>query len=201
MSDPFKSTLFVIEHLIAGALTAAAFFLVLITIFGYNWAVTVSHFAGTASGLFLVLAVAYPLGIVMDELVDTLSDPLTKRIRNRVFAAANLKSDDLTAIRLMLEVQNDFVQEILLYIRMRIRISRCAAFNALLLTVSGLLFTYIRLGDSAMRNRLGLVEIVSGLLLSGLAAWTWSRFTAKFVTRLLQVHQQYLRTQPRQGAS
>ncbi|WP_200249882.1 hypothetical protein [Thiococcus pfennigii] len=139
-----------------------------------------------------MLAVAYPIGIFIDEAADFLLDKVSKRIRNRRFSQYNLdpSNDNLTAFLLLQGTDNEFVRSYFNYIRMRIRVSRCAFINFALLIVAAIIF--VTASGKASWVIMSFVVLV-GTMLAGLALWSWYRFSdlfAKQVSRMYQAKQQ-----------
>ncbi|HQL40512.1 MAG TPA: hypothetical protein PKV95_13640, partial [Anaerolineaceae bacterium] len=72
----------------------------------------------------------------------------------------------------------------------RIRISRSAVVNFVLITISAVVFTVTRLQQVTVlpTSLLLLIEIAAGGFMIGLAWWAWNHITHTFARRIAQIY-------------
>lgn len=182
-----STTAVIVEHLIAGLHALLWIFILVITFAGYHWIdlSAVKDFAALLT--FLVLAAAYPIGVFIDEAADFVFDNASMKMRDACFDEYGLdKSDDkLTAFVLLQISSNEFLRSYLNYIRMRIRISRSAAINFLLLTIALLAFT---INNGQPSWRILFIELSLGLALTALSFWSWQRVSRLFAKQVSRAY-------------
>ena len=171
-----KTTQIILEHLIAGIQASTWIVLIILTLFGFDWIdLEVSQFQNTI-GLAILLSFVYPFGIIVDNLADSLLKGREKRIR------ASITGGSQSMRGLLTKTQDQGLEEYFDYLRMRIRICRSAFLNIILITISLLLFTIIRLAGHLKISLVAVIfsELIIGILLTGIAYYSWRLLTQSF---------------------
>lgn len=142
-----STTAVIIEHLISGLQAALWIILLMLVVFGYSWVPWEQLKSIPAEVTITAFAVIYPIGIFFDEVADRVFHLWTDKVRQSRLQREELspEDEDITAMYLLQRTNDEFLKSYFNYIRMRIRISRCAAFNFGLTTFSVVLFTMLRL--------------------------------------------------------
>lgn len=186
-----STTALFFEHLIAGLQATVWLLLLILLLFGFDWMAlnVVQDFMALLT--FVGLAIAYPIGIFVDELADFLFKPWMKRIRRRRYAREGVEPDavNMTAFYVLQRIDDEFLKTYFNYIRTRIRVSRSSAFNLALMTLMGVLFTLVRLNDAAKFIPVLMAEILMGSLLTGGAIWVWREVTDTFSKQIVRAYQ------------
>jgi len=176
-----------IEHLISGVQVAIWVFLLFLSVFGFDW-IDIEQ----VKDLQLIIAVVllpfvYPLGIIVDNVIDELLQPIHKRIRNKY-----MTDKSQSTAKLLTMLPNDHIAGQLDYIRRRIRISRSTFVNMIVITISLLLFTLTRLNDALGDDLYKAVvfEVVLGSIFVYLAWNSWTDFTNTQYKRVKDIYDQ-----------
>lgn len=152
---------FFLEVAIVGAGATVWFFLATLSIAGYRW---INPELFDAEGLLLlVLPIAFILGIIVDELGDSLAGKFKGPIRKRELGEARAKK----MISLRREAYlSAYDKQALDYARRRLRIARGWIVNSLALVVTLNTFIWFQLPGSSSRAPLALWGSVGALLLA-----------------------------------
>ena len=123
-----STTLLMIEYLLAGLLAIAALVLFMSGLgVDLRWLATLAK-ANDLLGATLVFALAYPVGVFVDETADQLGARLRKRLRHQ----EGLKVGQTVQAIMTLAPTAHFVHRLFEHKRTRIRIARCMAFTCIL---------------------------------------------------------------------
>jgi len=186
------TTVLFIEHLITGIQSGVWIGLIILTYFGTEWVQLDSIKSFGMVGVFLALSFLYPLGIFVDNLADGAFKRWSKDIRDRTMRTESL--DGISpAMEILKGADKEFIMAYISYIRTRVRISRSAALNFGLITLSATVFTVVRLHDLPKPQFLRLLgfEIVTGAAITVLALLSWHSITATFAKRVVQASMIY----------
>lgn len=184
------TTALLIEHLIGGVQALAWFALLVFTLFGFHW-IDINKLKGTeAFVLPLLLAMAYPFGVFIDNLADDIFKSVEKRVTSSVLKAEGLSGKRFTVMQLMDSENREFAREYLGYVRTRVRLSRSTALNFLLITFSSVAFTIHRLQPMLGGSIWVIVtyEAVIGLVVILLAIRSWFRSSQTFSKQLIRAY-------------
>lgn len=176
-----------IEHLISGVQVAIWVFLLFLSVFGFDW-INIEQI----KDLQLIIAVfllpfVYPLGIIVDNVVDELLQPVHKKIRNKYMTDKNQSTAKLLTI-----LPNEHIAGQLDYIRRRIRISRSTFVNMIVITISLVIFTAARLSDMLGNDLYKALafEVVLGGIFVYLSWNSWTDFTNTQYKRVKDIYDQ-----------
>ena len=129
------------------------------------------------------IAFAYPLGIIVDRMADSIFHPLDLRIRAKVLRGSKPRP---ARMRLYILAKNEGVALFLDYIRSRLRIARSTSLNLVLLTLSAAVFL-------TTRNLTGELEVIplvaSGVMLGLASLFAWYRISRTYYKRLRQAYE------------
>jgi len=173
-----STTSVLIEHLLSGIQAMAWFTLLTLSIFGFEW-IDPEKFKGFETALsFASLAIIYPLGVFMDNLSDTILSKRVKKLKIR-----HIKNEKLN-IGYVLDAASGPLREYFTYIRMKIRICRVTFLNFILITITLVFFTLIRLNslvnDSDSMISIVFWEIATGLFIILFPLWNWNAITNNY---------------------
>ena len=181
-----STTAVIIEHLISGLQAILWVFLLVLAVFGYEWVPLEQVKSISPEVTVVAFAIVYPIGIFFDEVADRVFHPWTNKIRQSRLQREGLKAEDgdITAFYLLQRTDDEFLRSYFNYIRMRIRISRSAAFNFGLTTFLAVVFTSLRL---SVGWKVIAMELFLGSSLTLLAVFAWYRFSDTFVKQIARV--------------
>lgn len=171
-----KTTQIILEHLIAGIQASTWIVLVILTLFGFDWIdLEINQFQNTIA-IAILLSFVYPFGIIVDNLADSLLKGREKKIR------ASIPGGGQSMRGLLTKTQDQGLEEYFDYLRMRIRICRSAFLNIILITISLLLFTVIRLSSHLKVSLSAAIfsELIIGVALTTIAYYSWFLLTKSF---------------------
>ncbi len=134
--------------------------------------------------LILALTVAYPLGVMFDNLTDLILSPLDARIARKLTGGFRYSMWEL-----VVKAKNERLLDYFEYVRRRIRITRSAIFNFPLITISLISYTSSNadiLADSLSRIRL--IEAIIGTIVTALAISNWINLTQKFRKQIINAY-------------
>lgn len=184
------TTALLIEHLISGVQATVWLILLSLTVFGYRW-FNIDSLKGTEAYFIpLLLAIAYPLGVFVDNLADDLFKRTERKLTRKVLESEGLKGIRLTMMQVMGNADRDFAREYFAYVRSRVRLSRSTALNFLLITFIGISFTSLRL-NIALDGWLWFVvtgEALLGTIVVLLALRSWFSSSQTFTKQMVRAH-------------
>ncbi len=134
--------------------------------------------------LLLGLAIAYPLGVMLDNLSDRILSPLEDRIAKRIMG-----NTSFTIMEMEIRTKNERLLDYFEYVRRRIRITRTAIFNFPLIAVATIAFTISNpslFPDLFMPTII--VEATVGTLATVLALMNWIDLSQKFRRQIVRAH-------------
>ncbi|MBC8554680.1 MAG: hypothetical protein H8D23_34140 [Candidatus Brocadiales bacterium] len=176
-----STTVLFIEHLITGFQASIWIVLFILTIFGYEWInlFDLEKYATVITLLFI--SFVYPLGVFIDNIADDLLKPWNRMIRSKYIQDENQSARSLLAM-----TKDEVMAEYLGYVRTRIRISRSAFVNFLLISIMICIFTATKLRDALgiMYWRVLVIELIIGIILTGLALLAWFRISHTFAMQI-----------------
>lgn len=188
-----KTTQIILEHLISGIQGIVWITLVGLSILGLD--VLSYKLIGVYENLVLALLVAlvYPLGIIIDNISDELLKSSEDAIRSRVPGGNQ-------SMRYLLTYHKDLnMEEFFDYIRMRIRICRSTFFNLFCITISLVVFTIVRWNSLELKASMGQVlttELVIGLSLVLMAYYSWYLLTISFAKKIAKRYEEIGKAKP-----
>jgi len=184
------TTALLIEHLISGVQATVWLILLSLTVFGYHW-FNIDNLKRTEAYFIpLLLAIAYPLGVFVDNLADDLFKRTERKLTSKVIELEGLKGIRLTMMQVMGNADRDFAREYLAYVRSRVRLSRSTALNFLLITFIGISFTSLRL-SIVLDEWIWFVvigEALLGTIVVLLALRSWFSSSQTFTKQMVRVH-------------
>lgn len=136
-----RTTALVVEHLAIGIQATIWILLFLFSFWSYDWLFSLATYHQILS-LIPALALAYPLGIFIDELSDWLFKCWSKRIRIQ-----HLPENERTTFGLLIILKDNSTSQYFQYLRGRIRMSRSTAVNAFFTAIGTIIFTKQHLAD------------------------------------------------------
>ena len=183
-----STTTVFVELLIIGLESVAWLSLLISSLFGLDWLTTIAGIFEKADvfATIAVIGLAYVVGIVVDEICDSLIEPWAKRIRESVQSDTKLKMWDVQAYVFS---HSEVATSQLGYMRSRLRILRSSIFNIPLIIVFALLFLWTRAAVTA-DLKAGITWFISvvGLLLVGCALFVYRRITLSYWLRTLSIY-------------
>lgn len=141
--------------------------------------------APIALGIILVVF-AYPFGIIMDRISDSMLGFFEKSIRNK-YLKARLKEREMEVVkasylRLKILMEGGEVAEFINYQRHRIRVVRSTAFNLAIISVGVVLYIAKTIEINTGLWILG--TLITGIITTGGALYAWYRISAAYYKRL-----------------
>ncbi|HOU45046.1 MAG TPA: hypothetical protein PLS77_10375 [Anaerolineaceae bacterium] len=184
------TTVLFIEHLISGIQAGIWLILFMLSILGLKFLESLRWNGYESLLLIILLSLLYPLGVFVDELADALFSRANRRIRTKIMKAEGLENTSFSIMNLLRSENDEYLANYLGYIRTRIRISRSAVVNFVLITISAVVFTVTRLQQVTVlpTSLLLLIEIAAGGFMIGLAWWAWNHITHTFARRIAQIY-------------
>jgi hypothetical protein len=178
-----NSTQLFIEQLLSGFLTLIAIALIFASIFDLNFG-DISSYSDYEGIIFLlIVACSYPLGIFSDNLADEILKKWEKRIKLKAhFGNPQGQTDlemEISIGEILRVADSEWLSLYYTYSRKRIRVSRSAAFNILLLTPSIIAFL-IGNNDFGPAWKISLGVFIIGMVLFSIAIWNWFNLTKDF---------------------
>jgi hypothetical protein len=152
-----------VELIIIGIGTAIWLFLLLLSVFGYDW-IPLEE-ASSLAALIPALSVVYVLGIVIDRVADTVFDKLWNPSHLRkVYDKQEEYFDD----KQLIYIHPGRLGNLMEYGRSRLRICRGWALNGALILVSLNIFIWTRIHDYYLRPKLSVFcSLIIGLFTYG----------------------------------
>lgn len=175
-----RTTALVVEHLAIGIQATIWILLFLFSFWSYDWLFSLATYYQILS-LIPALALAYPLGIFIDELSDSLFECWDDKIRMRHSAGS-----ERNTFRLLILLKDPSTSQYFQYLRGRIRMSRSTAVNAFFTTIGTIIFTNQHLADilGASLTSAIMWEIGVGAMIISLSIFTWWRASKTFRKRV-----------------
>jgi hypothetical protein len=168
------TTVLFIEHLITGFQAFVWLTLLIFSLFGFDW-FSIARIKGLETGVaILIISMMYPIGVFIDELADKAFKPWERKIKNKIRDEHGI--DDSLSVWILLATTKDEMQARYLgYVRTRIRISRSAALNFALITVTSIIFTFTRLKAvlGSILWKLIIFEFILGTIITIVAIYSW----------------------------
>jgi hypothetical protein len=177
-----RTTALVVEHLAIGIQATIWILLFLFSFWNYDWLFSLAPFHQILF-LLLAFAIAYPLGISIDEFSDTLLNCWSERIRIK-----HLPENGRNTFNLLVALKDPSTSQYFQYLRGRIRMSRSTAVNALFTTIGAVIFTKQRLDNIFGASLMSAIiwEIAVGAVIISLSLFTWWRVSNTFRKRVRQ---------------
>jgi len=171
-----NTTLLFVEIFIAGVQGLIWVVLLTLTLTGYQWVINLK-FQEIGNWSFLISALifsfAYSLGIIIDRTVNTLYHRWDKKIGSQYFPA---QAKSLSVVRFQLE--NEYLNKQLEYVRTRLRIARASSLNYLLITIFSItLISSLDFLTWVQKWRYCIVTAVIGALLILMFVASWASLT------------------------
>jgi len=183
-----STTTVFVELLIIGLESLVWLALLISSLFGLDWVPTIVSTFEKADvfATIAVIGLAYIVGIVVDEICDSLIEPWAKRIRDSVQNDTKLKMWDIQAYVFS---HSEVATSQLGYMRSRLRILRSSIFNIILVVVFALVFLWTR-AAVAVDLKAGLTWFISaaGLLSVGCALFVYRRVALSYWLRALGIY-------------
>ncbi len=168
-----STTLLFVELLIAGIQVLIWFVLLILTVFGYEWALTLPVQAMHDWQILItaaLLSFVYVLGILFDRLADVIFSKWDRAIAYQRFPDA---PHAFSVVRFQISKDNEYLNHQFEYTRSRLRIARASSLNFAITTILALIFVATRLTGIQDLSRLFIFIAVTGIFLTGLATLTW----------------------------
>lgn len=128
----------------------------------------------------LLLPIAYPLGVFVDNLADALFAGRERKLRG-----AQVPDNKKSVMALLVVTRDPFLTQHFEYGRVRIRISRSSALNFSLLTIASVVFTIANFHSrGGILITIIVIESVLGIALTSLALYSWQHVTKSQSLRL-----------------
>jgi hypothetical protein len=133
-----------------------------------------------------VLACSYTIGTLFDRFADLIFSKWNERLRRKIIPNPEVP---IVVMRYTAAADNEYLNRLFEYTRSRLRIARASALNFPLISMGFLVYFWPRLGSHAPGLKPGIVLLVaiSGVLLTGLALFSWQRLT-KIYFQLVRVN-------------
>jgi hypothetical protein len=177
-----------VELIVIGLEGLAWITLLLCSLFGLNWLMTLVAACEKAEALSTVVigSLAYFVGIVVDEVCDFVLGPWSSRIRESLREKGQ---PEMWAIQAYVFCHSEVATEQLAYMRSRIRICRSSIFNAALTTLLGLVFLW-KQSPIMGRSMTGLVlaGLLAGTLTAGVTAFVFWRIERAYWLRMREIY-------------
>lgn len=177
-----NTTNIIVEFLVIGIQVALWLAILILIIFGINFIECIDLKESATLVTAALVAVSYPIGIVVDNLADLFLKREDDEIRKKVNIDEN--SDAMTYVRISV-TGDSLMGKLLEYQRMRIRLSRSTFLNFILIGILSPLFVVIRLNNILLENTslaAGFLFIFCALIAIG-AYITWQDTTRKYYKR------------------
>lgn len=175
-----STTSVIVEHLLAGLLALATVVLLALSFLGVAW-IDLAFVKDWSVPLgTLALALAYPLGIAVDEASDALGE-----WRSRSMRGGKNGEGRTTLFEMLADADGEFLASYFAYTRGRLRMLRSAALILPCLSFAGSLFV----GMTVAHGRIGLITaiLVAGSAGMLLCLWAARRVSTSFVERREQL--------------
>jgi hypothetical protein len=186
-----STTALFVELLVIGLETLIWLALLVSSLFGLDW---VSHM-GTAfekAGVFATVAMvslAYLVGIIVDEICDSLIEPWATRIRSSVQEEDQPEMWDMQAY---VFTHSEEATAQLGYMRSRLRILRSSIFNIALIGVFALIFLWTRAPVArSLKPSLTWFISIAGLVTVGLTLFVYWRITLSYWLRARSIYRSF----------
>jgi len=184
------TTVLFIEHLITG-LQAGLWMSLLFFSCPYLERVGFDRIKGfEAFATLLAISLLYPIGVFIDNFADHWLDELSKDIRDKQMQAKGIEDPDITAMRVLMEVKDEFLKSYMNYIRTRVRISRSSVINFALITIASIVFTISKL-NGVSKFWLSLLicgELAFGTGMTYFAFWSWRKISETFTKQVARAY-------------
>ncbi len=177
-----------VELLVIGLQALAWIVLLLSSLFGLDWLATLFAACEKAEAFTTVAigSLAYFVGIIVDEFSDSMLEPWSSRIRESVRESGQ---PEMWAIQAYVFSHSDVATEQMAYMRTRVRICRSSIFNAALMTLFGLFFLWRQSPiTGGLVTGLGLLVILAGILVTGVAAFVFWRIEHAYWLRTRELY-------------
>lgn len=190
-----NTTVLFVEHLITGLQTLAWLTLLLFCFLGTDF-FSINQIKGFESqAMLLAFAVAYPLGILVDNLADYLFYKWSDRIKCEVIEEERIQEtpDEINVTKLFANTKDGSLNDYLSYIRMRIRISRSSTLNFLLLTICLIIFTSTKrnsVNPPLSDGRLIMIEFCFGIALTALSLFSWRNINKRYFKKIVRAYKE-----------
>jgi hypothetical protein len=182
------TTVLFVEHLITGLQAAVWIGLIIFSCFGFDWVKldVVKDFESVA--IVLLLSFVYPIGLFVDNFADAILKNWSERIRDQRMKKENLEGGSLLIMKVLKDIDDDYLKAYIGYVRTRMRISRSTAVNFALITITSLIFTSTRLTTLPQSQFILLLafEVIAGLAITTLALLSWRSITNTFARQIVR---------------
>ena len=169
-----STTLLFVELLIAGIQVLVWSLILILTIFGYEWVLSLPMQNWRDWQLLVsavLLAFVYVFGILFDRLADLIFSKWERPLAYKIFPEK--APETFAVIRFQIAKENDYLSNQLEYTRSRMRIARASALNFAITTILAVLFVKTRLQVFPDQRKLLIFIALTGIFLTGVAAVTW----------------------------
>jgi hypothetical protein len=170
-----KTTQIIIEHLIAGIQMLIWLALFVFSLTGTDWYTPEAWHINSTAALAISVAFVYPFGIIIDNIADRLLKGREKKIR------ASIPGGQQSMRKLLLQLDDADITDSFNYIRMRIRISRSACINFVMMTIAALTFVGAQLNGN---DTYFAIALIFGPLLIFLSYFSWQLLTKSCYSKL-----------------
>jgi hypothetical protein len=171
-----STTSVIVEHLLAGILALAGAVLIMLAFTGTASIDTAQLKEWSVPTGALLFALAYPIGIAVDEASDGIAWRW-QALRRTAYSSA----EPLTVFQLLAAKDSDFLSGYFLYPRGRLRMLRSTSLTLPFVTLGGLLFISFRIPVDQLR--LLVAVAILGFGGSALCLWAAIRVAATFANR------------------
>lgn len=176
-----KTTQIIIEHLIAGIQMLIWLALFVFSLTGIDWYTPEAWHINSTAALAISVAFVYPFGIIIDNIADRLLQGREKKIR------ASIPGGQQSMRKLLLQLNDADTTESFNYIRMRIRISRSAFVNFVMMTIAAITFVGAQLNGNGTYF---IAALIVGALLIFISFYSWKLLTTSCYTKLAKRYQE-----------
>jgi hypothetical protein len=167
-----KTTNLFVELVIIGIGAFTWVFLLILTLFDYNWIPKTQSFNIVAT--IPLLSIIYLLGIISDRVSDFLIGKLQgDALRKKAFH----NNDEYYNAYSLIFTRSDQLSDLHNYGRSRLRICRGWILNAILIAISLNLFTWIRVKNCCLRYELSVFGSAFLFALAIFAWWAWRKLS------------------------
>jgi hypothetical protein len=183
-----STTAVFVELLIIGLESLLWLSLFISSLFGLDWVTTIVGTFEKADvfAAIVFIGLAYVVGIVVDEICDSLIEPWAKRIRDSVQSDTKLNMWDVQAYVFS---HSELATSQLGYMRSRLRILRSSIFNIALVVVFAIAFLWTHAGGTVdLKGGLTWFMSFVGLLSVGCVLFVYRRITVSYWLRTLRVY-------------
>jgi len=191
------TTVLFVEHLITGLQAAVWIVLIVLSCFGFDWVRldAVKEFESVI--IVLLLSFVYPIGLFVDNFTDAILKKWSNKIRDQRMKKENFEGGSLVIMKVLKDIDDDYLKSYIGYVRTRIRISRSTALNFALITITSLVFTSTRLTNLPRPQFILLLgfEAIAGLAITILALLSWRSITNTFARQIVRAAKAFYKSE------